>query len=347
MKLLIAISVGAVVAIIVGVIAVGHYSAIELEETRYTEEAYWQERIHVVGSVDAYQELRAAAHTLDPSDQHLLGHIFGSALYTHDPQKGLLECGTHLARGCMHEFVGRSISDGGLTVIKDLNKTCTRINDIGGCQHGIGHGLVGYLGYDEDAFQQSIALCESLENADAFHGCQAGVFMEYNSRTILAVTNNVPPRTLVNNDWYSPCEGLSGHTKEACALWRTQWWNELMLLEGIPLQERVQRGFLLCENDDYDVRDFCFAGMGRVAVQGDPADSAQRAVSICEDASPVRREQLICRAFAVSVVISTLGFDAAYGMCSDLKDEEYVYCHAFEVGEKTEADIVSYQPPAY
>ncbi len=154
--------------------------------------------------------------------QHTEAHIFGGALYATEGLNGISTCDARFSSGCFHEFIGRAIADDGLSVVTQLNTVCT---NKGGCQHGIGHGLISYLGYSPEDLTKSIAICAGLPGEEMLDGCMGGSFMEYNMRTMLQVSNGAVRPATSTKDLLDPCDRFSGEAQRSCMLYQPQWWS--------------------------------------------------------------------------------------------------------------------------
>ena len=141
---------------------------------------YWRSRIEQVGQVDAYGELLVAAKDISISQAHVLAHSFGEALFLEESISGISTCDDQLIWGCYHQFVGTALTEFGTSIVKDLDERCPADSSFS-CRHGIGHGLVGFYGYDFEALKESLSFCTLLD-AGPRNGCFDGVFMEYNLR---------------------------------------------------------------------------------------------------------------------------------------------------------------------
>jgi len=335
---------GALVIAVAGFFIVSNVLNAQSGEVLVDSQEYWEERIEKVGSKDAHEELLEATASFDPSKGHGVAHIFGSALYIKDVEEGFLVCDSNLSYGCLHEFIGRSISDKGLETILEINELCDQRENSGGCQHGIGHGLLGFLGYEESSFEKAVAACQTLPNADAFVGCQAGVFMEYNLQSIAVAEEVGTLRPLVDDNWYAPCSSLSGDTRKGCVLWQPQWWWELMVKENLSVEEVAIRGFELCQNGDSQDRDFCFAGAGQMIPSAANFDT-KTIQSLCDSSVQNNQGQLICRAFSANVLFNTGDPIKAQEVCSDMQGEALKYCMAYANGNARVQTLASDKIP--
>src|SRR3989344_7594642 len=183
------------------------------------EEARWGARIAAVGGVAAYTELAREVEPETPQDRHAQAHYFGGALYDTEGVESVSVCDAQFSYGCFHEFLGRAIAENGLPSVADLNQKCfDRLDEQGlACQHGIGHGLVSYLGYDQKDLVRALEVCRDLPHGDPIGGCFGGVFMEFNMRT-LASENGLRPGFA--EDPTEPCSALRSPYQQPCLYWQ-------------------------------------------------------------------------------------------------------------------------------
>src|SRR3989344_3237697 len=126
--------------------------------------------------VGAYAEFLKTANALPYSDAHSLAHIVGAILYDREGIAGLSNCTNDFAFGCYHGFAGGVIEKRGITGVGEFTEACKRQEDVTDCEHGIGHGLLAYLGSDE--LIDALELCPQVPSGTV-GGCYNGVFMEY------------------------------------------------------------------------------------------------------------------------------------------------------------------------
>lgn len=181
----------------------------------------FQRSIEEVGGQEAYASF---LETVDqsPIDTHTQAHIFGEALYNVEGLEGVSVCDTSLRFGCYHSFFGQAIFEKGIEILPELNLLCrSNYGEDTKCQHGLGHGLLVYTGYEE--LLPALELCESID-AEQTGGCLGGVFMEYNFHTMDQVDGGLFLRPL-KDDPYEPCNTLPERFHPACYLEQVQWWE--------------------------------------------------------------------------------------------------------------------------
>lgn len=283
---------------------------------------FWRERIGETDAKAAYADFKHAYATETPETQHAHAHVFGGVLFEEIGQRGVSVCDSSFAFGCFHELLGRAIHAGGLEVVHELNQAC--IENLGaqalGCQHGIGHGILTYIGYNYDDLTAALAACRELPVSDPIGGCYGGVFMEYNLQTILD-TNAVRP--LADDDPHAPCNTLAPEYKGACYFWQSQWWRVVLGGGGDTAFTRIRD---LCDSlGQRELRTQCFRGIGN-NVAGAFGWNASRMGTYC-DTMPSVRARIQCRGSAASVFWAEPQVrDDAASLCTQLAAAEADRC---------------------
>src|SRR5690606_29950264 len=131
-----------------------------------------------------------------------------------------------------------------------------------GCQHGIGHGILGYFGYDIEGLKEALSVCESLGEGPISHSCFGGVFMEYNTETLLA--DQASTRAFDPDLGYMyPCSVVDHSHKPPYYVWQIQWWMALDRLENPEPTARVYIMDGRCgQIKDKRSRSECYRGIG-------------------------------------------------------------------------------------
>src|SRR6185436_4304211 len=147
----------------------------------------YTQSIKDLGPAKAYEIFKQDVTKItSPGSQHLLAHVMGTELYTELGLEGLSVCDDSFAFGCYHSFLGTAINQEGLGILNTVDQICNekKSDAKSGCQHGIGHGIIGYLGYDQAQLLEALKYCEQLTYFGPLAGCGSGVFMEYNLKTM-------------------------------------------------------------------------------------------------------------------------------------------------------------------
>src|SRR3569832_60864 len=233
--------------------------------------AYWKQAIDRFGGTSAYAMFTRDARALTPGEAHEAAHAFGGALYEALGVDGLSVCDINFDYGCYHQFVGSAIIDKGLGSLTAMRDACfsagMTLVQTGGCLHGMGHGMLGYLGYSFDNLKQALAICGSLDGNSPYSVCTDGVYMEYNLR-ILATTNSeatssriYDPRPLTDASRYEPCASLDAAFRPGCVFELPVWWFKTPGSPS-PHDRAVLYGSYCAVYADEAERFPCFRGMG-------------------------------------------------------------------------------------
>lgn len=289
--------------------------------------SYWREQIQVYGGSKAYAEFVRWAEDTNIDQQHTLAHIMGGLLYKELGEAGLAVCDSSFSFGCYHEFLGQAIHAGGLSVVTSLNKAC--VDHLGpqalSCQHGIGHGIQTYAGYDRDDLTVALEECRTLPYNDPIGGCYGGVFMEYNMRTMLSL-DGVGPREGEGGDPHEPCNSLDSEFQASCYFWQPQWWV-YMSSGTMDVAERYAAMGADCRTIGNEAHEqLCFEGIGNVVGHEVSYDPAQT-IDLCQAAAAKDPEAaLSCRAVAANTFFTAGTPATAAAVCEGLVDEAHTYC---------------------
>lgn len=281
------------------------------------EKIKWLKRVDKIGVENAYKEFKDAYIESNFGIQHTVAHIFGSLLYEKVGLKGIAICDSTFAFGCFHSFFGAVLADQGPDVIKDLDKTCIeKYGPLGtGCQHGIGHGLMEFMGHNN--LIKALDACGYTTQKIRKFGCTSGVFMEYNVPLTLdsvqAVTQTQPREFDLRHPYY-PCPDVPDKFEESCYYELGQWWDKVFNMDYVKL------GQLCGEIENRVNKESCFLGVGNVAA---PSSQyiVEETINKCHK-MPNQRGELICRAgaswsFFASPEYRNLAPDVCKGLTPD------------------------------
>ena len=192
-------------------------------------EEYWRERITSVGGPRAYHEFAAYVADETAPSKHLNAHAFGTALYDAVGLAGITTCDGLFSYGCFHAFMIRAVETEGVEAAQGLHTACT--DTLGStaeqCQHGIGHGLLGIIGYGFQDLDEALRVCDGLTPiSNRIGGCAGGVFMEYGLRGMQGL-GLAAHRPFIADEALEPCASLSlPDYRASCAYWQPMWWME-------------------------------------------------------------------------------------------------------------------------
>ncbi len=277
----------------------GFFSYIEIgtdnSEVRQTinlteEQQRISHQIDTEGPQSAYDAYKERYAGYDFGTQHALAHIMGELLYQKEGIEGLTICDASFAFGCYHSFFGEAIRNEGTEIIEELDRTCIEAyGPLGtGCQHGIGHGIVEYMGREN--LKEALLSCDKTSQPHPLFGCTSGVFMEYNFPIVITpdkIFNNVRK---LNDQVYAPCTSVPERFQASCyyelpQLWMSEFGNNIPTLGE------------LCSNLSVGTNQKnCFLGVGSTIV---PAVkySVERTISAC-DSILNSSGSLLCRSGA-------------------------------------------------
>jgi hypothetical protein len=266
-------------------------------------EAHWAAVIQSSGAQAARDEYLKEGGTLPAWESHTLAHSFGEALFKAKGVSGIAYCGDEFVYGCYHQFIGDATVKLGLGILPQLYAACEKLGEGSfGCEHGIGHGIVGYLGYSLPELKQSLALCTSLDPSNPRAGCVDGAFMEYNIHELGSLTDDghFIPRPLTSKNVTAPCYSLGAIYELSCTFELPDWWMAA-LDPNMDMDDRFARIGAYCsdiEKNHAEAGRTCFEGAGYLAPAFTNFDTAQVA-SYCAKTTDEQQGRLLCLSGAV------------------------------------------------
>ncbi len=143
---------------------------------------YFRELSEDKGAVYAFEVLKRAPLPPD-TDPHLIGHIIGNVLYQQKGVDGIALCTDDFRNACSHSVVIDILSEHGEGSLPLIAETCRKAPGGNGaytmCYHGLGHGVLAYVGYDLEA---AVRMCErtgtSAYGGREYEECVGGTIME-------------------------------------------------------------------------------------------------------------------------------------------------------------------------
>ena len=227
-------------------------------------------------------------------------------------------CDNTFAFGCYHSFFLKALSEQGAEIILEMDKACIEKYGVGGvgCQHGIGHGLLEYMG--PDRVVEALNACATLAWKNRLFGCQGGVFMEYTLPIIFDAENSVSTVKDINEDRpYDICPELPEKFRQACYYSLGQWWNQFFSYAKIGQ---------LCHDVTNDKeREACYLGTGSVIAPGSNFDVAE-SIAKCKE-MPDFEGELTCRAGASWAFFAQPGMrDVSLELCEGLEQGDEHLC---------------------
>lgn len=256
----------------------------------------WRGEISAHGTEAAYRAYVCEFEGAPEAEGHTAGHYFGAALYQEKGLAGVNACGEEFQYACLHEFFGRAVQDVGLSVVQELDAECreTHGDENSLCHHGIGHGILAYVGYSQTDLQSAVELCKTETASPYYAGqCMSGVFMEHFMQTMLGTDADVYPVTA--NAPYAPCDFLEGEEQKLCAVelpraWRRAWWADSPT--STPAITQIGS---LCTNIEPVLQASCFTGIGNDLFNR-TSGNVEVARALCEQYSEDSEHRSACRA---------------------------------------------------
>jgi hypothetical protein len=301
-------------------------SSIGIQSTDASFEDFWVDYIKTYSSQKAYQDFKKAYSHISSQDQHHIGHLFGGALYKASGLSGLTTCDMDFSSGCFHEFLGRALYEHGEKILYDVDTYCKE--STYDCQHGIGHGILGYTGYEFEDLQRALVLCEKIGTTDIRDGCFGGIFMEYNVRTMLggsvSIRSHTPDEAL---DLL--CTQVSPYARDACYFWIAQWF--LAQEDGNNDQKFVAATRKCLQIDNTEHRLTCYSGLANDV----PSYTSDREWynTYCDNPELVSVDPLFsiqCRSGIATTLFADLETrSAAPKLCDPLKGDAKTFCMYF------------------
>ena len=220
-----------------------------------TEVGYWVDVIDTVGGFEAYKLFGQTFATEDDHYQHTQAHVFGESLYKAMGVDGVAVCDSNFGFGCYHSFFGWALLDNGLGIINRLDEACIEVYGTKGlgCQHGIGHGVIAELGYDQ--LESALEACATLTWKEPIGGCSSGVYMEYNFFTM----GDSSMRSVEEGGPHYPCSDLLAKFQPGCYFEQPAWWMAYTSKDFVYVGERC------AEVADLVNRRACYRGTGNAA----------------------------------------------------------------------------------
>lgn len=317
-------TLGFILAILAGaVLFIGLFndSAVSYsEDSDDLNRGYWEERIAQAGPADMYQEF-LKKNALAPFDlRHVSAHVVGELFYGSEGAEGIQYCDSSFGFGCFHGFFTRAVSEKGLAVVRNLDEACVgTYGTLGtGCQHGIGHGIMEYLGYAD--VNEALNACGDTTQVVPLLGCTSGVFMEYRKPlTIDGESAEVVPRPFDASDPYMPCDRIEDRFRLSCYFELGDWWYS-------TIGPDYSRMGTLCRNAPSAYRKACFIGVGSIIAPRETYD-VSKSLHQCNLVGDSPVEVRYCKSGAAWSFYANPDFRDRYRvLCSGVSKEDEMTC---------------------
>jgi hypothetical protein len=289
------------------------------------ERAYWASRVAAVGGAVAYTEFAQAMVGADHTHDH--AHSFGEALYDVEGMDGVAVCDLQFDLGCMHTFFARAVEDHGLGGLPDINAACANAPSPKSlfCHHGIGHGVLAFVGYTFDDLKKTLSLCDGLPN-DPLRGCDIGAFMEFSQQSMLGSDALIRD---AGRDWLYPCDKVAENDQPVCYFYQPQWWSVALEQKQITGAAAFAKIGELCESlQDANLVKKCIQGAGHM-LPFNITREASTAIELCAAMTKDPLHQLYCRDYAANMFFVEDKKDTALAVCDGLLGDGYAVCRAF------------------
>lgn len=280
----------------------------------------WSSYIDKYGAKIAYKMVKKEyLSKVDSSHTEL--HMFGELLYKKNGLDGISICDSSFAYACFHGFFIAAVADRGIPVITELDKACKRVasGDVD-CQHGIGHGILEYVGYKN--LVKALPLCDAVESIPARSGCQSGVFMGYffPVETSFDGVKILYVRKFDGKNAYSPCTEIERRFTSICYISSVIYWRSLFGKDYVKIG-RLCEGIL-----DVNNKKSCYVGVGNFLPRDYPND-LKEIKNEC-DKMPTYQGDLWCSAGAVwEIKVNPIYRSKANELCNGFNEIERKECN--------------------
>ncbi len=223
------------------------------------------------GAEYAFNALRVAKLPSD-TDLHLLGHVVGDELYKQKGLEGIAVCTNDFRNACSHSIVVGLLLEKGESALPTITQACRQAPGGPGaytmCYHGLGHGILAYVGYNVD---YAIALCGKTGTQGEAPQCIGGAMMEIisgggHNRELWTKERLV---YLKKDNPLSVCQqkNMPPDGRIFCLIYITPYlWEAAGADMGYPSEKDFAASFKFCDAlpaDDVAGRDVCFGGFGK------------------------------------------------------------------------------------
>jgi hypothetical protein len=302
----------------------------------FSDDAYLAEFTREHGpeaAVNSLSELQE--HT--GQDCHYRAHDVGLIAFELLGADALARVGHICQAGAMHSVVERVLGESGTDdLASDVESWCRNAQRAffrHNCVHGIGHGLLVWVGYE---LTEALTLCDRLALEEDRYSCWGGVFME-NHREGLAGGMAAEHRLhfLRQDDPHYPCNALEEKYLPACYFYQT---SQMYVVFGSDFAAVSRECGTLSET----LQSWCFRSLGR-DVGHHLRDDPEQAIEVCGRAAELSN-RLDCLGEVVQHRFwETFGTDWVLDFCGRLAgSDEAIRCYGTIAGRATDL----YETPA-
>lgn len=277
----------------------GYPSRYNEQDSGYNK-AYWRGEISRHGAEESYASFLQRNSSVPEVRQHLFAHAMGEALFEELGIEAVIVCTDAFSFGCYHGFSSRAIATGGIEALLKLDAACTqKFGNLSGCKHGLGHGILEYVGYGK--IERALSMCaELVSQPTPLLGCTSGVFMEYLSPLTDSFGGLESGSRMIDYAHpYAPCTEVAEEYQNSCYFELGQWFRQT---------PNTDYGGL-CDALTGSRKEKCFLGIGTDMTRG----WKDAATLIRQCARYSSENELACRAGAAW---SLVGTQTAVQLCS-------------------------------
>lgn len=289
--------------------------SVQEENAEDTSDSYRNE-LQIVLEQEGSAAAQAAFMKMEEENQnrqlfHILAHWLGAQYYLKEGKEGIRFCDEIAGFGCFHGFYGMAFAAEQDAFLEHAAAFCGQGEDrirFAECIHGVGHGVLVNIGYEEALLPQALAACSQM-GLDFFHErfCTSGVFMEYNLRSLQEVVHGgTQVRSFDASRPYEPCPGLEYPYGIPCYHDLPYWWVAALGPDPALLGKMCQE----VANEEY--RESCFRGIGKIMPW--TVKYQQRDVAQACGAMPSEEALTLCAEEALYVLLYK-GEEGAEGFC--------------------------------
>ncbi len=281
--------------------------------------AFWVENIQENDATLSYQKFVENNKKAPIGVQHIRAHVIGEVLFETEGITGISICDSNFGFGCFHGLFTVGFASEGRSFVKEADTECVeRYGVLGtGCQHGIGHGIVEYVG--RDRLGEALALCEETSQPTPLLGCTSGVFMESNTPfTVFPNVEQLEPYPYSEEKPYAACESVSEKYKTSCYYELGGWWE--VVLQG----DKNKMGELCSNIQNKKFRDSCALGLGNI-IGPTSGYSVEKSSALCAN-TPENVTTLCFAGVAWSLFSNPIYSTDAEKVCESLSEKEAQIC---------------------
>jgi len=223
------------------------------------------------GTEPAYRYFNSSYQKYDSALVHTLAHYVGEQIYKREGINGIKICDDSYTFGCFHglfayAFATDQNTDTAIIAAANICKQyeTESMAKIGGCIHGLGHGIMGTNNYDLTGLKKSLLDCDLLSAQNLSSECYRGVFMEYNRRKPnFAYKKGEEIRKFDPEKPFEPCSGIPMQYQDQCYIEQVPWWMTSISTSNGLQENRIKKIVEYCGLLEHTGNKIaCFEGIG-------------------------------------------------------------------------------------